>query len=116
MTKIVFCREADGLLSSVDIRDHAGHDDGEYDMVCAAISSAIQLTHILLEDIYGLVFDTVVEAEEGDYFPHIEIQLPCDVRKAGQPALEALLMHYTELEEQYPEFITVTEVHNDAEN
>lgn len=116
MTKIVFCREADGLLSSVDIRDHAGSSEEGYDMVCSAISSAIQLTHILLEDIGGLVFDTVVEPEEGDYIPHIAIHLPSNVRKAGQSALEALLMHYAELQEQYPEFITVTEVHNDAEN
>lgn len=112
MTEVVFSRSADGLLSSVDIKGHAGYADEGEDIVCSAITSAVQLTHILLDDIYGLVFDTVVEQEGA----HIHIYLPDDAREAGQDALTALQMHYNEMQENYAEFITVTEVHNDAEN
>lgn len=106
MTKVVFRRDKEDMISSVDILGHAGYADEGEDIVCAAITSAVQLTHIILDDVLGLVFDTVVEQEGA----HISIYLSDDVREAGQNALCALQMHYREMQENYPEFIQVTEV------
>lgn len=106
MTKVVFRRDAEGMISSVDILGHAGYADEGEDIVCAAITSAVQLAHIMLNDMMGLVFDTVVEQEGA----HIAMDFSDDVREAAQNVLEALQMHYREMQENYPEFIQVTEV------
>lgn len=112
MTRVVFTRAADGMIAAVDLRGHAGFADEGEDIVCSAITSAIQLAHILLDDIRGLVFDTIVE-QEGTF---IRIVLPWDAREAAQDVMEALRIHYREMQENYAEFITVMEVHSDAEN
>lgn len=106
MTRVCFERDAEGLLSSVDILGHAGYAEEGEDIVCAAITSAIQLTHILLEDVLRLRIATVVEQEGA----HIHIDLPDGSRIAGQDALRALQTHYSEMQENYSEFIEVTEV------
>lgn len=112
MTSVCFTRDADDLISSVEISGHAGYADEGEDIVCAAITSAIQLAHILLEDIHDLVIDTIVE-QEGAY---IRVSLPDDAREAGQDVMQALHMHYLEMQESYAEFIEVTEVYNHAED
>ena len=55
MTKVVFRRDKEDMISSVDILGHAGYADEGEDIVCAAITSAVQLTHIILNDVMGLV-------------------------------------------------------------
>ena len=49
---------------------------------------------------------SVVEQEGA----HIAMDFSDDVREAAQNVLEALQMHYREMQENYPEFIQVTEV------
>lgn len=112
MTRILFSRGEDGQIASVDLRGHAGFADEGEDIICAAITSAIQLTHVMLEDIQKLVFDTEVE-QEGT---HIRLSFPTEAREEAQPMLEALRVHYNELQENYAEFIQVMEVHSHAEN
>lgn len=112
MTRVVFTRTADGLISALDIRGHAGYGAAGEDIICAAITSAIQLTHILLEDILELDFDTRVEQES----TYIHLFFPADVREAAQDAMEALRLHYREMQESYSKFLTVLEVYSDAEN
>lgn len=106
MTRIVFSRTEAGAIFRVDLRGHAGFAEAGEDIVCSAITSAMQLTHILLEDIRRLDFDTAVEQEE----THIRITLPEPARGAAQDALEALCAHYHEMQKEYAEFITVLEV------
>lgn len=106
MTKVEFTRSSDGLICSLDIRGHAGFAEEGEDIVCSAITSAVQLAHILLEDIRGLVIDTVLDPER----TIIHLDFSDDVQKAAQDVMEALQMHYKEMQEEYAEFITVTEV------
>ncbi len=112
MTRILFGRAEDGQIAFVDLRGHAGFAEAGEDIVCAAVTSAIQLTHILLEDIRGLGFDTEVE-QEGT---HIRLSFPVEARKDAQDMLESLRMHYNEMQENYAEFIQVMEVYSHAEN
>lgn len=112
MTTVTFSSRGDKLLS-VDLLGHAGFADEGEDIVCAAISSAVMLTHALLFDVQKIPVDTRIE----DDGAHICITLPRGVGQTrGQEALLALRLHLTELEQTYPEFISVTEVHTDAEN
>ena len=42
--------ESDGLMSGFTFSGHAGYAESGSDVVCAAVSSAVQLTANLLED------------------------------------------------------------------
>ena len=112
MTKVTFSSQG-GKLLSVDILGHAGYADEGEDIVCAAISSAVMLTHALLFDVQRIPVDTLIE----DDGAHIRITLPEGAGMyRGQDALQALRLHFTELEQNYSEFLSVMEVHTDAED
>lgn len=101
------------MLLSVDILGHAGYADEGEDIVCAAVSSAVMLTHALLFDVQKIPVDTLIE----DDGAHIRITLPQDGGLTrGQDALQALKLHFTELEQNYSDFLNVMEVHADAED
>lgn len=112
MTKVTFSSR-EGKILSVDILGHAGYADEGEDIVCAAISSAVMLTHALLFDVQRIPVDTLIE----DDGAHIRITLPEGAgMDRGQDALQALRLHFTELEQNYSEFLSVMEVHTDAED
>ena len=113
MTAVTFSLSQEGFFHSVDILGHAGFADEGEDIVCAAISSAVMLTHALLYDVQRVPVDTIVE----DDGAHIRITLPQgqDLLR-GQDGLQALKLHLTELEQTYSEFLNVMEVHEDAED
>jgi len=50
VTKVTFSLQEDKILA-VDILGHAGYAEEGEDIVCAAISSAVMLTHALLYDV-----------------------------------------------------------------
>ncbi|WP_283674441.1 ribosomal-processing cysteine protease Prp [Butyricicoccus sp. Marseille-Q5471] len=113
MTRVTFSLASDQSIRSVDILGHAGYAEEGEDIVCAAISSAVMLTHALLFDVQHIPVDTLIEDEGA----HIRITLPQGGNfEKGQDALRALRMHFSELENDYSEFINVMEVHTDAED
>ena len=110
MTSVTFYLSPDRKITAVDILGHAGYADEGEDIVCAAISSTVQLTHALLTDVQGIAADTLIE----DDGAHIRITLPDKDLDRGQDALMALSLFYTELAADYSNFISVLEVQNDA--
>lgn len=109
MTRVTFFLSHD-KITAVDLLGHAGYADEGEDIVCAAITSAVQVTHALLTDVQKIAADTLIE----DDGAHIRITLPADELSAGQDGMRALRIFYTELAAQYSEFINVMEVQNDA--
>ena len=96
MTKVTFSLQEDKILA-VDILGHAGYAEEGEDIVCAAISSAV---------------DTLIE----DDGAHIRFTLPKGDVERGQDALCALKLHFSELEQNYSDFLNVMEVQADAED
>ena len=112
MTKVTFSSQGAKLLS-VDILGHAGYAEEGEDIVCAAISSAVMLTHALLFDVQHIPVDKLIEDEGA----HIRSTLPEGLgMERGQDARMALKLNFTELEQNYPDFLNVMEVHTDAED
>lgn len=111
MTKVTFSLQEDKILA-VDILGHAGYAEEGEDIVCAAISSAVMLTHALLYDVQRIPVDTLIE----DDGAHIRFTLPKDDVERGQDALCALKLHFSELEQNYSDFLNVMEVQADAED
>ncbi len=103
MTRAKFLTDGYGRLVSVDVRGHSGYAEEGEDIVCAAVSSAVMLTHALLYDIKRIPVETLIE----DDGAHIRITLPERDIEHGKDALLALKLHLTELEENYSGFIKV---------
>ncbi len=101
---------SDGMITSVDLLGHADYADEGSDIVCAAITSTVQLTHALLNDVQQLDPEVLIE----DDGAHIRITLRKATIEAGQDAMRALRIFYTELASQYSEFLNVMEVQYDA--
>ena len=79
MTKVTFSLQEDKILA-VDILGHADYAEEGEDIVCAAISSAVMLTHALLYDVQHIPVDTLIE----DDGAHIRITLPENGMERGQ--------------------------------
>lgn len=109
MTRITFFVSQD-KIQAVDLLGHAGYAEEGEDIVCAAITSAVQMTHALLYDVQKINVDTVIE----DDGAHIRLTLPANELDAGQDGMKALKIFYTELAAQYSQYINVMEVQNDA--
>lgn len=94
-----FEQSAQGF-QSFSVRGHAGYGQAGEDVVCAAVSSAVMLTANGVTQCAGVAAQ--VEEREGE----ISCRLP---RESGQGPLflEALWLHLTCLEEQYPGCIRV---------
>lgn len=106
MTKITFETNENGQFSSLDVIGHSGFAEEGEDIVCAAISSAVMLTHALLYDVQRIPVDTVIE-EDGT---HIRFTLPQEYLAQGQDGIHAFYMHIKELEQEYKDYISVMEV------
>lgn len=111
MTKVTFSSQG-GRFLSVDILGHAGYAEEGEDIVCAAISSAVMLTTVLLDDIQHVPVESTADEDN----THIHIELQQGGMERGQDALSALHLYLSVLEQNYPEFLSVMEVHTDAED
>ncbi len=109
MTRVTFYLSHE-KIQAVDLQGHAGYAEEGEDIVCAAITSAVQMTHALLFDVKRIAVDALIE----DDGAHIRLTLPADGLDAGQEGFLALRIFYSELAAQYPEFIHVMEVQKDA--
>ncbi len=91
-----------GKFSYFSIHGHAGFADAGQDIVCAAVSSAVQL-------IANLITETFQEsAEISSEHNKIQINLNFPDSGAGSSLLQALQMHLQYIAEEYPNTIQIT--------
>ncbi|MBE6849045.1 MAG: ribosomal-processing cysteine protease Prp [Ruminococcus sp.] len=96
MTKAVFTRK-NGRLCRCSIKGHAGYAEHGQDIVCAAVSSAVQLTANLLTETFG---ENVQVSAKGD-----TINIRTDGSDISVKLLEALSVHLQCISEEFPKQI-----------
>ncbi len=94
-----FEQSASGFVA-FRVSGHAGYADAGEDVVCAAVSSAVMLTANGITQCAGILAQV---GEEGNV---ISCRLPGE-EEQGMLFLQALYLHLTCLEEQYPGFLRV---------
>ncbi len=109
MTRVTFFRRPNGY-AAVELIGHAGYAFEGEDVVCAGISSSIQLVSALLSDVRGIPIEEWANKNE----VYIKLALPRNRIHEGQDAFQALKIQMNYLGRNYPQFIHVTEVYNDA--
>ena len=109
MIRVEFTKSGE-LLTSFSVSGHAGYDDYGHDIVCASVTSAVQLTANSITEVLKL--PAKVDVEEN----LIRVTLPSRQREKGQPFLQALLLHLRLLAQDYEGTIQVnlSEVYNNA--
>lgn len=109
MIKAEFKRR-NGNLVSFSISGHAGYDDAGRDIVCASVTSAVQLTANAITEILN------VKADVGVYANEIKLSLPNNCDERAYLFMDSLLMHLEVLSEDYEGTIKlkVTEVLDNA--
>lgn len=102
--------KSEDTLMGFSISGHAGYDDYGHDIVCASVSSAVQLTVNGVTEILKLKAEVAVEDNL------IKMMLSQKNAHKAQAFLQALLLHLNLLAEDYEGTIQVnlSEVYNNA--
>ena len=109
MTTVTFHTEGSRIVS-FEVQGHSGYAPEGEDIVCAAVTSAVRLAECAVNDVLGL--EAAVKVREKD--ASLSLKLPASLGQTNestcQTLLAALMVHFVQLAEEYPDHITVLEV------
>ena len=98
----------DGRISGFTVSGHSGYGEEGTDIVCAAVSTAVQFAECVISDVLGNRVKTKVNEKEA----RITLTIPasCEDEDAVQAVLTGMMLTLCELRDQYPDYIEVMEV------
>ncbi len=107
MTRVEFF-DQDGRITGFTVSGHSGYAEAGSDIICAAVSTAVQLAECTITDVLGNRVKTKVNKEEA----RITLTLPavCEDEDTVQAVLTGMMLTLCELRDQYPDYIEVMEV------
>ena len=109
MTTVTFHSEGSRIVG-FEVKGHSGYAPEGEDIVCAAITSAVRLVECAVNDVLGL--EASVKVREKD--ASITLKLPSRLGQTNestcQTLMTALMVHFAQLHEEYPDHIIVLEV------
>lgn len=104
MTTVTFFMEGERIYS-FEVRGHSGYAEEGADIVCAAVSSAVNLVHATVNEVMGLAASVKVEGAE------VSFRLPGGLSELDEATCQNLLVgmmvYLTDLHEQYPAYLQV---------
>ena len=109
MTTVTFFTEG-SRITGFEVKGHSGYAPEGEEIVCAAVTSAVRLAECAVNDVLGL--EAAVKVREKD--ASLSLKLPASLGQTNestcQTLLAALMVHFVQLAEEYPENISVMEV------
>ena len=107
MTRCEFTRENE-RITRFSVSGHSGYAEAGSDIVCAAISAAVELTITTVNDVCGGKAKLRVKEEDA----RITLTLPtsCDEEEAVQAVLAGMMLTLCSMRDDYPDYIEVLEV------
>ena len=102
MTKVEFFTQ-DDRITGFCCSGHSGYGEAGTDIVCAAVSAAVNLT-----DVCGA--RAKVRVDEGKASVTLTLPAACDEEESVQAALSGLMVYLIGLREEYPDYLDVLEV------
>ena len=108
MTTITF-RSEGGRIIGFDSQGHSGYAEEGADIVCAAISSTIDLVIATINDVLGLAASVKVRESDAS----ISLRLPGGLAPTAESTCQALMtglmVYFAELHDEFPDNIEVLE-------
>lgn len=107
MTRVEFFTQEE-RITGFSISGHSGYGEEGSDILCAAISSAVNLTECIINDVCG----TRAKVRVKEDIPSITLTLPaaCDDEEIVQAALSGLMVYLIGLRDDYSDYLEVLEV------
>lgn len=107
MTKVEIFNH-DGRINGFSVSGHSGYAEEGSDIVCAAVSSAVQFAECTVNDVLGNHANVKMNQDE----PRVTLTLPaaCDDEDAVQAVLTGFMLTMCSLRDDYPDYIEVLEV------
>ena len=109
MTTVTFYSEGSRIVG-FEVKGHSGYAPEGEDIVCAAVTSAVRLTECAVNDVLGL--EAAVKVRQKDAY--LSLKLPAKLGQTAestcQTLMTALMVHFAQLHEEYPDHIIVLEV------
>ena len=107
MTKVEIFNH-DGRINGFSVSGHSGYAEEGSDLVCAAVSSAVQFAECTINDVLGNHANVKMNQDE----PRVTLTLPaaCDDEDAVQAVLTGFMLTMCSLRDDYPDYIEVLEV------
>ena len=107
MTKVEIFNH-DGRINGFSVSGHSGYAEEGSDIVCAAVSSAVQFAECTVNDVLGNHANVKMNQDE----PRVTLTLPaaCDDEDAVQAVLTGFMLTMCSLRDDYPDYIEVMEV------
>ena len=109
MTTVTFYSEG-SRVTGFEVKGHSGYAPEGEDIACAAVTSAVRLVECAVNDVLGLEASVKVKEQDAS----ISLKLPSGLGQTNestcQTLLVALMVHFVQLAEEYPDNITVLEV------
>ena len=106
MTTVTFFTEG-SRITGFEVKGHSGYAPEGEDIVCAAVTSAVRLAECAVNDVLGL--EAAVKVREKD--ASLSLKLPASLGQTNestcQTLLAALMVYFTQLQEEYPDHLMV---------
>ena len=111
MTRVEFFSEGD-KITGFCCQGHSGYAESGADIVCAAVSTVVTFAETTITDVLGVRVKVRVQEDEA----RITLTLPatCESEEAVQAVLSGMMLTLCSLRDDYPDYIEVLEVQNDA--
>ena len=107
MTRVEFFKQ-NGRITGFCCQGHGGYGEAGTDVVCAAVSTAVNFAECTLNDVLGANAKVRVNDEEA----RVTLTLPasCEDEEAVQAVLTGMMLTLSALRDEYPDYIEVLEV------
>ena len=109
MTTVAFTMEG-SRITGFTSTGHSGYAEEGSDVVCAAVSSTIGLVECALNTVLGLAASVKIDEEKASISLHLPGGLSEETDYTCQTLLVSLMVYLAQLQEEYPDYITVLEV------
>ena len=113
MTRIDFFN-ADGRITGFCCSGHSGYAEAGADIICAAVSTAVTFAADTITEVLGERAKVKVNEAEA----RITLKLPaaCEEEEAVQAVLTGMMLTLSHWRDDYPDYIEVMEVQQNAEH
>lgn len=111
MTKCEFFTE-DDRITGFSVSGHSGYSEAGSDIVCAAITAVVTMAEATINDVCGA--KAKVRVKEADARITLTLPASCDEEESVQAVLAGMMLTLSSLRDDYPDYIEVLEVQNDA--
>lgn len=113
MTRIDFFNQ-DGRITGFCCSGHSGYAEAGADIICAAVSTAVTFAADTITEVLGERAKVKVNEAEA----RITLKLPaaCEEEEAVQAVLTGMMLTLSHWRDDYPDYIEVMEVQQNAEH